>query len=367
MGRLALVRGSYAAITLAFAAPACGGSAGKDAQAPARASEASPSSAREEAKAPSGPPVALDCGDFTSCAVAQGGEVRCWGRDKTGELGDGGGADRPKAVAVPGVEKATKVAMASQFACALLEDRRVACWGSGRIAADGKPVTNGKPLFVEAAKGALELAASGVIACARTPTEVICWGADASTIGAPPKGAFTQIATGFTHACALDKAGSVTCWGTGDWAPNGAFGKPALKGATYVATGDRHACVIAKDKRVMCWGQNDAGQLGTKPDATAHKTPAAVPSMSNAVRLVAGEASTCALLADGTARCWGANAEGERPTSVSVSPLAEICIGTTHGCALTKTGTIHCWGGNAHGQLGDGTTAPHLAAAPVAW
>ena len=135
----------------------------------------------------------------------------------------------------------------------------------------------------------------------------------APTIGTPPSGAFTQVAAGFTHGCALDKKGAVTCWGTGDWAaPKGGFAKPAsISGATHLATGDRHACVVTKDKKVQCWGMNDAGQLGTKPDTELHKAPVTVPGVAGAVRLVAGEAAMCALLADGSARCWGANAEGE--------------------------------------------------------
>lgn len=330
---------------------------------------------------PDGPPVQVDCGDFTTCAIVTGGAVRCWGHDKAGELGDTGrGGDRAKSIVVRGAEGATSIALASKFACALGADKKVKCWGTGRITNDGQAKDHAKATEVSGVEAVDELTASGAIACARSGASIACWGADAATIGTPPTGTFTQVAAGFTHGCALDKKGTVTCWGTGDWsAPKGGFAKPAsISGATYLATGDRHACVVTKDKRVQCWGMNDAGQLGTKPDTEMHKTPVTVPGVGPAVKLFAGESAMCALLADGSARCWGSNAEGElglgkkssdeRPSKVaSVPDIAGMCLATSHGCALTKSKSILCWGANAAGQLGDGTREKKLEPTRVSW
>jgi alpha-tubulin suppressor-like RCC1 family protein len=277
-----------------------------------------------------------------------------------------------------------KIALASEFGCALLEDKKVKCWGTGRIANDGTPVTNAKPTAVNGVEDVDELVASGAIACARSSKgQVTCWGATEKAIGTPPKGeSFKQITAGFTHACALSKTGAVTCWGPGDWGGSGAFAKPAISGgATELVSGDRHACVIlaTKDKSVMCWGMNDAGQLGMKSDTEPHKKPVAVKGLTGAVRLAAGEASTCALLSDGTVRCWGSNGEGElglgtrspdeRPAKVSAlgSNVDQICLASAHGCALTKQSKLLCWGANAFGQLGDGTKDRRPTPTPVAW
>jgi alpha-tubulin suppressor-like RCC1 family protein len=324
-------------------------------------------------------PRDIDCGDFSTCAVSTDDAVRCWGRDKRGELGDGAGsAERARRGIVPGLGKVLKVALASQFGCALLADKTVSCWGTGRIANDGRPLTEAKPTPVSGLAGVEELVASGAIACARDAKGTTCWGADEKTIGTVPKIAFKQIAAGFTHACGLDAAGSVTCWGGGEWAANGAFSKPGTAGAQQVATGDRHACVITKEKTVACWGTNDAGQLGTKSDVEPHKKPIVVPGVSGVIKLAAGEASTCALSEDGSVRCWGANGEGElglgtrspdeRPAAVSsLSNVREICLASAHGCALTKDSKVLCWGSNAYGQLGDGTKERRSTPTPVAW
>src|SRR5262249_8597724 len=157
-----------------------------------------------------------------------------------------------------------------------------------------------------------------------------------------PTGTFKQVAAGFTHGCALDDKGAVTCWGTGDWATkNGAFAKPGVTGATYVVTGDRHACIVTKNKKVQCWGLNDAGQLGIEPDAQPHNKPVDVPGVEGVVKLVAGQSATCAVLEGGVATCWGGNSEGElglgkrssdeRATKLSSisGGVADICLATT--------------------------------------
>ena len=169
------------------------------------------------------------------------------------------------------------------------------------------------------------------------------------------------------------------CWGPGDWGGKGVFAKPAgITGALQVVAGDRHGCVVTKAKTVQCWGMNDAGQLGIKPDMEAHKKPVTVPGVSGVERLAAGEASTCALLGDGSVRCWGSNGEGElglgtrspdeRPARVgALSDVDQLCLASAHGCALTKQSKLLCWGSNAFGQLGDGTKERRPAPTAVVW
>jgi alpha-tubulin suppressor-like RCC1 family protein len=375
--------GRVYAVAAVLAIVACGGGGGSappsspSGQAESPGNESSGGTAANTG--PAGTPKDVDCGDFTTCALANDGLVHCWGRDKAGELGDGAGrGERLKRAVVPGIGKVLRIALASQFGCAILEDKKVKCWGTGRIANDGKSLADVKPTQVAGVDDAEELVASGAIACARTATGVTCWGADEKTIGTPPKGAFKQLAAGFTHACALDQAGAVTCWGQGDWGAKGVYAKPAVTGAMQVVTGDRHGCVVTKDKGVQCWGMNDVGQLGIKSDVEPHKKLVTVPGITKVVKLAAGEASTCALLGDGSVRCWGSNGEGElglgtrspdeRPSRVAaLSDVEQLCLATAHGCALTKQNKLLCWGSNAFGQLGDGTKERRPSPTAVAW
>ncbi len=83
------------------------------------------------------------------------------------------------------------------------------------------------------------------------------------------------------------------------------------------------------------------------------------------------------MAADGGARCWGANAAGQlgngttgtdSPAPVTVTGLtgdAVITAGAAHTCALLNDGTARCWGLNGSGQLGNGTTADSSTPVPV--
>ena len=103
----------------------------------------------------------------------------------------------------------------------------------------------------------------------------------------------------------------------------------------------------------------------------------------NAVAVTAGTYHSCALLNDGTVRCWGANDFGElgngtstgsstcgnspcwtTPVAVSgVTAASTISAGYGHTCAVVGGGGVKCWGANESGELGDGTT--NTALAPV--
>jgi hypothetical protein len=89
-----------------------------------------------------------------------------------------------------------------------------------------------------------------------------------------------------------------------------------------------------------------------------------------------GFSHSCALLANGTVKCWGSNSYGElgdgttterhAPVLVSgVQNATSLTVGTYHGCAGIADGTVRCWGRNHLGQLGDGTTVNRTAAVNV--
>jgi alpha-tubulin suppressor-like RCC1 family protein len=141
--------------------------------------------------------------------------------------------------------------------------------------------------------------------------------------------------------------------------------EPILKVESIVA-GEGHSCALLGDGTVKCWGKNEFGQLG---DGTTknRENPVRVRGLEDVKALTAGWGHTCALLKEGAVMCWGYNRNGELGNGrsensslpVAVSRLSEgvdaLAAGDDHTCAVLKEGLVMCWGFNETGQLGDGT------------
>ena len=91
---------------------------------------------------------------------------------------------------------------------------------------------------------------------------------------------------------------------------------PGIHAATQVDVGGiGHVCVLLRSGGIRCWGFNHAGQVGNGlvDDQSIpgynrkDQLPADVLGISNAQLVSTGGVHTCALLVDGTVRCWGAN------------------------------------------------------------
>ncbi|MBX3191138.1 MAG: hypothetical protein KF819_29345 [Labilithrix sp.] len=145
-------------------------------------------------------------------------------------------------------------------------------------------------------------------------------------------------------------------------------------GVQQVTGGYYFTCALLTDKRVRCWGDNSVGQVGQAPSGTpatdVYNAPTPVGSLSNVQMIASTFATACALLADGTVRCWGENLAGQLgngtvdastlphhvPSAVLGVTGATFLAGSSagHFCAIVAGGTLKCWGSNGAGQLGDG-------------
>jgi alpha-tubulin suppressor-like RCC1 family protein len=134
-----------------------------------------------------------------------------------------------------------------------------------------------------------------------------------------------------------------------------------------------HACAVDENSEVYCWGSNAGGQVDpiSLDDAGPFAPRAVGLGARSAVKVCAGEQSSCALTTHGEVYCWGTNAnslfgpgatgvgEGTRNgvRAVSFGPEAptffhDLSCGPTHRCALAEDGSAHCWGDNLFELLG---------------
>lgn len=138
--------------------------------------------------------------------------------------------------------------------------------------------------------------------------------------------------------------------------------------AAGISAGLDHTCALLSNGTVRCWGDNSFGELGDGA-TNSSSTPVAVKDIGSAIELSAGfDHHTCALLADHRIACWGENRLGQlgngatvnSPTPVRVKGIttaAQVSAGYKQTCAVLSDHGVECWGLNQYGNLGDGTTA----------
>ncbi len=191
-----------------------------------------------------------------------------------------------------------------------------------------------------------------------------------------------DVAPGSGFTCILTEQGSVECWGSnqfgylGDGTQSDSLAPVAVRGLTFgvkdIEAGSAHVCALREEGTVQCWGFDRLGQLGDGDDPDRDdedafsSTPVPVLGIDGeVVQISAGANSTCALLADGTVRCWGWSERGQLGNgstvqSVSTPELATefgddnaaVAVGAVHSCVLKTNGTVECVGNNRSGQLG---------------
>ncbi|MBI5485751.1 MAG: hypothetical protein HY905_00300 [Deltaproteobacteria bacterium] len=250
----------------------------------------------------------LAIGTGSECAVDTAGRVLCRGSNTRGGVGDGTTERRLEPAVVPGVT-AVEVAVEMDSTCARTVDGRVLCWGwndyCGQLG-DGSKVDQLAPVEVAGLSGV------------------------------------TDLALGTNHACAVTGDGTLHCWGCNHAGQlgDGTTGErpapvivPGLSGVRTVVASASQTCVTLAEGTARCWGSDTPdhvqlwtacptpqsyrmeGPMGdggwvTGPLETYCTSPAPIRGVVGALQAVPGALHACALLRDGSVRCWGSNFYG---------------------------------------------------------
>ena len=333
--------------------------------------------------------IALDAGEAHTCAVLFDRTVRCWGFNGSGQLGDGTSGNNRLTPVAPGVAGVASVSAGLAHTCAVRVNGLVFCWGFNSFGQVGNGFSgSNSPTPQLVASGAVDVAAGDGHTCAaRRGAVAACWGLNTlgqvgdgttgtnrvtpvsvATASTPVDTAAVSVGAGASHSCAVtpvknSAAGfvvrsGVRCWGRntsgqlGDGTvvqraaptPDSVGGLLETEDALHVAVGGNHSCAVVvsqplDSQEIRCWGENADGQVGDGTSGIDRLEPVvalqslASPPFTSVVlaevaQVDAGGSHTCAALADGTARCWGSNSDGQLGT------------GTVGGIRITASATV---------------------------
>jgi alpha-tubulin suppressor-like RCC1 family protein len=327
-------------------------------------------------------------GNAVTCVIFSATQkVTCWGNGGYGQLGRGNTTTYSLSTSDLFVESAStvditnivKVASGREQVCAINADSNVYCWGeSGKYqTGDGSTVDN---LYADFATGIGDARYLGITYHASfalmNDGTIMGWGdPEGGIIGNGNSEEHTpadlsyfdtakdavRFTVGYSgDGLVLTEDGNLMYWGAGwNWVggPNGGETTPRdmnldINGniidisMTYL-----NSCALIEDGNVYCWGKNTGALWGYTPDGMLGTgvagsgedslTPVQVVGIDNAVALQSIYSSTCALLEDGTMKCWGGNNYGElgnNASGVVSNPTPVTVSGYNIGGRLDKVG-----------------------------
>ena len=331
----------------------------------------------------------LAVGAAHACAVTGDGATSCWGSNDTSQLGRDGvtASNKPQAAqqtaALPDLCAKNNVKCDDNDACTdnICNPASGKC--SYRTSADSAACGKGRVCVAGACRvvGATRLWAGGYTACIRGPNDRLsCWGAGKQ--GELGTGNKADTGTPTTTTLAVIAPVHVALIAGRSWAADGSFNGvgwgtnpstnplgtgtgdvaapakvTAVRNARLFAAGDTHTCALTRDREVKCWGANTPkGELGANTDDAAGQG-VLVPLVSGSTAIAAGTNHTCALLGNGTVRCWGAGSSGQLgdgtkqttgdPLLVANVSSAKLLTAAGDGACAVVAGDAWCWGAGA--------------------
>jgi hypothetical protein len=168
--------------------------------------------------------------------------------------------------------------------------------------------------------------------------------------------------------CAWMKDGKARCWGSGPWSsrvigPTDYFVKsvaPSLDGAQSISHCRANwLCALLGDGTVRSWRAYYRAHSWQVEEAS-------LPAVEKVEQVVSGEDDRICFVTEGKVKCWADS--DPAPSEISgLNDVSYVGYANEHACALIRDGSVRCWGENNVGQLGDGTTDRRAGIVTVDW
>ncbi|MCM8806244.1 MAG: FG-GAP-like repeat-containing protein [Candidatus Omnitrophica bacterium] len=308
--------------------------------------------------------IMVSAGGFHSCALSYDGTVYTWGANSAGQLGDGTTSRRNIPVKVKSsdgtgeLKGITYISAGCTHTAAVKMDGSLWMWGNNNYGQLGNNSTTNSNLPVQ-------------------------------VHGEMDRGFLTKVkkvACGPEHTLALLEDGTVWAWGRNHYGQLGngttqdSFVPVKVLNLTDIvdidasdyAAGPPFSIALKRDGTVWTWGGGDRGQLGNGQSGEGYysSVPVKVSSLTNVIKIAAGDFHALALKNDGSVWAWGSNSMGQcgdntydniRTTPVQVkgqdgndylTGIIDISAGYSYSMALKNDGTVWFWGINQYWLFG---------------
>ena len=212
--------------------------------------------------------TAIAAGGSHTCALTTGGGVKCWGFNDLGQLGNGTttGPDQcpgfigPRCNATPvdvsGLSSGvTAIAPGGSTTCALTNGGEVKCWGQNSFGQFGNGTTTGPDCFGGCSATPVDISGlSGVVSAISVGGSTTC----ALTNGGGAK-CWGENLSGQVGNGTLGGSDPDICFGACIPTPVDVTG---LSGGVTAIVAGGSPCALTSGGAVKCWGDNSFGQLG---------------------------------------------------------------------------------------------------------
>ncbi len=332
------------------------------------------------------PALKLAVGVGHTCALLLSGSVKCWGTGLSGVLGQGSLVTMTDPFYISPLnigETIIDIKANIAHTCVVTVSGKYKCWGGNKSGQLGYGFTGlgdpdlddrtsifQSPSLNFASDLVKELAIGPIHSCALTTSgKVKCWGlCNIGQCGVTPDPGGPQtdsVGLGFLNL----NVGAIL--------------------PTSISSIGNFICVTLNDGTGKCWGDGKLGEVGTAVPAMGQNVfeAALYPAISIAgktiSKMVTGYASTCALFTDGTMACFGDNTYGQAGSILFPNPeyfaanavsshlinftptykIVDASLGYYHGCIVLDSDGINCFGTAINNYaLGEGSLTGYQTA-----
>lgn len=288
----------------------------------------------------------ISCGASHTIALKSNGTLWAWGANASGQLGNGNYSNSNVPVQIGSDTDWAMISAGDEFSLALKTNGSL--WGWGRNdnsqLGDGTIVSKNLPIQIGNQTN-WEHISAGATHCLAIKTNGTLYGWGVNSLG--------QLGNGST----ANETSPVKIGNDNDW--------------DKVGASTIHSIAIKDDLSFWVWGGNNEGQLGmgTSGTGTNVTNPFNIVALNGCNTISKGSQNTIIRKTDGTVWNWGANLVGQlgngttnsNPTTSpiqlgSANDWQTISMRGTHVLALKNDGTLYAWGNNFYGQVGDATS-----------